>query len=524
MTSTSRSKRKGRGEIERLPSGSLRVRIYAGTDPVTGKRHRLEEIVPAGPNAEDDAERALTRLLSQRDEQRNARTRATVNQLLDRYFALTRVEQTTKENYESLARLHIRPLLGDVSLAKINGETLDSFYNVLRKCRARCQGRKYIEHRTDRPHKCDEKCGPHKCKGLADGSLRKIHAVLSGAGKRAVRWGWLGVNPFGQADPLPAARPHPKPPTADQAAKIATQAWKDLDWGMLVWLAMVTGARRGELCALAWDRVTLKPGAGVLEIRSSIAQRGGRTWEKDTKTHQQRRITIDDATVGLLAAYQRRCAQRAGLGEEMPGDARIFSNSPDGSRWLKPDSVSQRYARMCARKPLEWDMNIHQLRHYSATELISAGVDVTTVGGRLGHGGGGSTTLRFYSAWVSEADQRAAGTLSTRLPELPVALDPAGALKSTVQAAEDTQYKRIAADLRGAIVCGALKPGDTLPPFAELASRYGVAFNTAQRAVKVLKSDGLVTVSRGRRAVVASPDTRRAQSDVVSLQTRRRAT
>jgi integrase len=145
---------------------------------------------------------------------------------------------------------------------------------------------------------------------------------------------------------------------------------------------------------------------------------------KDTKTHQQRRITIDDATAGLLAAYQRHCAKRADLGDEMPGKARIFSNSPDGSTWLKPDSVSQRYARMCGRKPLKWDMNIHQLRHYSATELISAGVDVTTVGGRLGHGGGGSTTLRFYSAWVSEADQRAAGTLSVRLPELPVALDP----------------------------------------------------------------------------------------------------
>jgi integrase/DNA-binding transcriptional regulator YhcF (GntR family) len=524
MTSANKSQRKPRGEIERLRSGSLRVRVYAGKDPVSGKRHRLEEIVPAGPYAEADAEKALTRLLAQRDEQRNARTRATVNQLLDKYFDLTSVQETTKENYETLARLHIRPLLGTVQLAKINGETLDSFYKVLRKCRARCQGRKYIEHRTARPHECNEKCKPHECNGLSDGSLRKIHAVLSGAGKRAVRWGWMGVNPFSQADPLPAARPNPKPPTADQAAKIATEAWKDLDWGMLVWLAMVTGARRGELCALAWDRATLELGAGVLSITSSIAQRGGRTWEKDTKTHQQRRITIDDATVGLLAAYQRHCAKRAGLGDEMPGTARIFSNSPDGRTWLKPDSVSQRYSRMCAREPLKWDMHIHQLRHYSATELISAGVDVTTVGGRLGHGGGGSTTLRFYSAWVSEADQRAAGTLSSRLPELPAGLDTAGALKSTVRPTGDTQYERIASDLRGAIVCGALKPGELLPPLAELASRYGTAFNTAQRAVKLLESEGLVRVSRGKRAVVNTSDDRGQAADIINLRTRTRAT
>jgi integrase len=55
----------------------------------------------------------------------------------------------------------------------------------------------------------------------------------------------------------------------------------------------------------------------------------------------------------------------------------------------------------------------HSLRHYSATELVAAGVDTRTVAGRLGHSGGGATTLRVYSVWVAESDQRAAAVLAS---------------------------------------------------------------------------------------------------------------
>jgi integrase len=65
--------------------------------------------------------------------------------------------------------------------------------------------------------------------------------------------------------------------------------------------------------------------------------------------------------------------------------------------------------------------HIHALRHYSATELLTAGVDLRTVAGRLGHGGGGSTTLRVYAAWVASSDRMAAELLRTRLPGRPKA-------------------------------------------------------------------------------------------------------
>lgn len=69
--------------------------------------------------------------------------------------------------------------------------------------------------------------------------------------------------------------------------------------------------------------------------------------------------------------------------------------------------------------------HIHALRHYSATELLSAGIDLRTVAGRLGHGGGGATTLRVYAAWVAASDRKAAEILGSRMPTRRPRLSPA---------------------------------------------------------------------------------------------------
>lgn len=57
MPPKSMARKRTRGEIETLPSGSLRVRVYAGIDPVSKKRHYLVETVPSGPNAAREAEK-----------------------------------------------------------------------------------------------------------------------------------------------------------------------------------------------------------------------------------------------------------------------------------------------------------------------------------------------------------------------------------------------------------------------------------------------------------------------------------
>ncbi|MGH4018707.1 MAG: site-specific integrase, partial [Pseudonocardiaceae bacterium] len=389
-----RRRKRSRGSVQELPSGSLRVSVYAGIDPVTKRRHYLREVVPPGPGAAAEAEKVIRRLASQVDERRHPRTNATVDQLLDKHFELVALERSTRATYVGYADKHVRPLIGAVPVGSLDADLFDSFYAELRRCREHCDRSRYVEHRTSRPHDCDDRCQPHSCTPLGATTIRQIHFILSGALKRAVRWRWLGTNPIVHAEPPAAPKPNPKPPTAQDAARILAEAWKDPDWGVLVWLAMVTGLRRGELCGVRWRHVDFT--GGVLALERSIGQRSGQTWEKDTKTHQHRRIALDPETVDLLRECRHRCAARAdALDVDLTENSFVFSLAPDGSTHLRPDSVSQRYGKLVKR--LGIPTSIHKLRHYSATELISAGVDVRTVAGRLGHGGGGTTTLRVYA-------------------------------------------------------------------------------------------------------------------------------
>jgi integrase len=493
---SSRTSGSGRqqGSIDVLPSGARRVRVYAGVDPVTKKRHDLVEIIPPGPQADRKARAARDRLVSQVEEKRNPRTSATVDQLLQRYLDQFDGADSTKALYTGYIRNHISPYLGRLKVGALDADVLDSFYAELRRCRDHCSGRPVVQHRTAGKHECDGRCGPHRCRPLNAGTVRHMHFILSGAYKRAVRWRWVSVSPLAQAEPPAAPAPNPTPPNPEQAARIVNAAWRDPDWGTLVWVAMTTGARRGELCALRWSAVSLAEGRETMWLRRAIRKVAGKPVEGDLKTHQQRRVALDAETATALREHRERCWTRAEeVGEVLDPEAFVFSPAPDGSVFPRPDGVTQRYERMAAVLGIE--TTFHKLRHYSATELIAAGVDVRTVAGRLGHAGGGTTTLRAYTAWVSEADQRAATGLSTRMPARPDAAAP-------VVPEREPVYLRVANVLRQRIIDGALPTGEAPPPEKKVAAEFGVSVGTAHRVLAQLRSWGLVEVVDGRRRVI----------------------
>ena len=175
MSSSSQTtvRRGAQGSITRLPSGSLRVRVYAGPDPLTGRPHYIGETIADGPLAREQAEETCRRLLSQVRRRSSLHSHATVDDLLNRHLAMAHIGERSRRSHQVMAAKHLRPFLGHLPLRAMTPEK--------------------HEHT------------PH---------------------------------------------PEPQSTTVAEAARILGEAWKDPDLGPLVWLAMATGARRGELCAL----------------------------------------------------------------------------------------------------------------------------------------------------------------------------------------------------------------------------------------------------------------------------------
>ncbi|WP_326829320.1 GntR family transcriptional regulator [Streptosporangium sp. NBC_01810] len=65
--------------------------------------------------------------------------------------------------------------------------------------------------------------------------------------------------------------------------------------------------------------------------------------------------------------------------------------------------------------------------------------------------------------------------------------------------------RQIADDLRAEIDAGRLPPGAKLPPLRDLAERYGVTRNTANKALGLLQMEGLVVTRHGSGAYVREP-------------------
>lgn len=110
-------------------------------------------------------------------------------------------------------------------------------------------------------------------------------------------------------------------------------------------LAITTGLRRGELCALQWRDIT---GACELTVRRSRSCASGQIVESDTKSHRERIVTIPMGIWELLMALRQQQMLHSGvLDREQP----IFTDPDD--HVPHPDTFTRHLRKLYTPKQAE---------------------------------------------------------------------------------------------------------------------------------------------------------------------------
>jgi integrase len=352
------------------------LRVRAGRDPLSGAYRQVSRTVHGKRR---DAEAALAHLASEVANGTHVGTAETVNVLLDHWVDHLEVlgrGSKTVDGYRSLVRSRLSPALGSIELQRLSPGHLDAFYRALLR------------------------------DGLSPVYVRHCHAALSTALRQGVKWGWVSRSPAERATPPPVPRSEVKPPTQDEISRLLAELERvDHDLASMVYVAATTGCRRGELCGLRWSDIDLSE--GTLTVQRSISDTSRGVHEKDPKTHRSRRIALDSSTLAVMASHRTRMEKRArNCGLELGPHAFVWSQEADSSAPYRPNRVTDAFRTLRNRLGLG-HIDFHHLRHFAATTLAGAGVDVRTIAGRLGHANP-AITLRTYAHFLEATDRQAA--------------------------------------------------------------------------------------------------------------------
>jgi integrase len=371
------------------PAGGWRVVASAGSGP---DRRRLVRIVPGAHTASPPAE-AIAALVALRAELRHdiaIESGESLVGLCRRYVAdrarLGRSTTYVAELGRKVDRLATIEL-GSRPAAQVNAGDLDTLYA-----------------RLDRD-------------GLGASGIRAWHALISGALSAAVRWGEIDRNVALQARPPAEPRPSGAAPDPELARRyLAAVESAAPTLGALLRLGALTGARRGELCALRWtdldvDRRTLTI------ARALTSPKGHRYVEGPTKNGRARVIGLSPEALAELVGHRAQREMLCSLaGVELEPGGFIFGPDAycDGSTPYRPDYVTRRSREIAVDNGLPVELcHPHGLRHYFASQGIAGGADVAAMAAVLGHDP--TLLLSTYAHAVSDAKAAAVAAVGRTL-------------------------------------------------------------------------------------------------------------
>ncbi len=351
-----------------------------------------------------EAEAGERKVLEARDGGFNiAPSKLTVVELMKRFIEFCRAEveehtAATIETYEQKSKLYIEPHLGGVLLSRLRPTHIAEWVTALRTS------------------------GGLNKKPLSPKTVRNVYGLLHGALSWALGLELVTRNVCDNEATKPP-RPSVSPAKAlndDEVAGLLAAA-ETTRWGTFVTLALATGARRGELCALSWSDVDFD--AQTLTIAKSLSQTKDHVELKSTKTGHIRRLALSRLALGALHRQRAVQAQDKLRAKGRYVDEGAVFATPLGDR-VTPMSATKAFARLAKTAQIS-TTRLHDTRHTAASHLIVGGTDARTTAGVLGHASP-TVTLSVYAHLFDDTKRAAIDGLGQRLERISAAAASSG--------------------------------------------------------------------------------------------------
>lgn len=174
---------------------------------------------------------------------------------------------------------------------------------------------------------------------------------------------------------------------------------------LLLWVAVVTGLRQGELLGLKWSDLDWT--SRRIQVQRQVQRRkgDGLVFCEPKSASGRRVIVLGKSTIEKLREYRNNQLKESILLGEKWQDYDLIFPSPIGTP-LDPSNVLKAYKDCLKRAGLP-NLRFHDLRHSAATLMLQQGVNPKIVSERLGHSDI-SLTLNTYSHVLPPMQEEAA--------------------------------------------------------------------------------------------------------------------
>ena len=295
---------------------------------------------------------------------------------------------STLASYRRLLEV-VYPFIGAIPLCKLRPLAIENMLSQLRK----------RKNRRGQPVR----------ESTVQHYLSAVSAVLSDAKRNEI----IQTNPARMIDLPTTNRMEEHIPTVQEVQRLLQAlSMEPRHFRVFYLLAMATGCRRGELCALQWSDFTGTQNGLLLTVsrsRSSVPGKG--IVEGSTKNGKSREVYLSSDLRGILLAYKRR--------KQMEADKQRRRLSPylftdEQGQLIHPDTFTKRLRKIYAAIGFPREYHLHTLRHYFVTSLLHCGVDKQTVADLVGHADTGFLERTYCHPQQAQKEQ-AADSMRTML-------------------------------------------------------------------------------------------------------------